>query len=110
MPHCQITRVEVSTLESSSRGVRVLKVPLHDDVAACYNLADSLAVPRDVHKLIARCLRGIDDTDRGRSGKSVSLPSGKPGPLGKRKSRPRRSGVIASEWPIGLTVVWNRSR
>lgn len=97
--------MEVSALERASRGFRVLEVPLHNDVPTHYNLADGLAVPGYVHKLIARCFRGINDTDWGRSGKSMSLPSGKPGPLGKRKSKPGRSGVIASERPIGLTVV-----
>lgn len=103
MPHRQITRVEVPAFESASRGVRVLEVSLHNDIPARYNLADSFAVLGDVHKLIAGCL-GINDASRGRGSKSMSLPCGKLGPLGKRESKPRGSGVIASEWPIGLTV------
>ncbi len=89
MPHGQITRVEVSALERASCGVRVLEVPLHDDVPTCDNLADGFAVAGDVHELITGGFRGINDTDRGSGGKSVSLPSGKLGPLGKRERKPR---------------------
>ena len=90
MPHGQITRVEVSARERASCGVRILEVPLHDDVSTCDNLAGGLAVAGYVHELITRGLcGGINDPDRGRGGKSVSLPRGKLGPFGKRERRPR---------------------
>lgn len=105
MPHGQITRVEVPALKRASCGLRVLEVPPHDDVSTCDNLANGLAVAGDVHELITRGLcGGIDDTGRGRGGKSVSLTSGKLGPFGKRERKPRGLGVIASKRPIGLTV------
>ena len=90
MPHGEITRVEVSALERASRGVMILEVTLHDDVSTRDDLAGGLAVAGDVHELITRGLcGGIDDTDGGRGGKGVSLPSGKPCPFGKRERRPR---------------------
>jgi hypothetical protein len=51
MPHRRVTRVEVPALKHASRGVRVLEVPLHDDVPARNNLADCLTIPWDVDKL-----------------------------------------------------------
>jgi hypothetical protein len=103
VPHGQVSRVEVSTVECASRRVGVLEVALHDDVPAQDDLAERFAVAGDVDERFAG-LCGTDDADGERGGEGVSLPSSKFGPLGGGKRSPRRLRVVASEGSISLAV------
>jgi hypothetical protein len=54
VPHSQITRVEVSTVECAVGRVGILEVTLHDDVPSHDNLADRFAVAGNIYELVAR--------------------------------------------------------
>jgi hypothetical protein len=54
VPHGQITRVKVSTVECAVGRVGVLEVTLHDDVPAHDDLAERFAVAGDIYEFFAR--------------------------------------------------------
>ena len=104
VPHGQVSRVEVPTVECAGRCVGVLEVALHDDVSAQDDLAERFAVAGDVDERFFAGLCGTNDAEGERGGEGVSLPSGQFGPLGGGKRSPRRLRVVASEGSISLAA------
>jgi hypothetical protein len=104
VPHGQITRVEVSTVERAGGLFGVLEVTLHDDVSAHDNLAERFTVTRDICEFVAGRFGGIDDAEWGRGGVGVALPRIKFGPFGRGERRPGRLWVVEGEGAVSLPM------